>query len=138
MSHALLVRHCFFLMLRRPPRSTRTDTLFPYTTLFRSVGAETQAWWIPSGLFNRYEYLYRNAPASEVEPAHTPITFRKASGAHFSIPEPSLVEYSGTSLQQQRPGQHKARLSPRSHGAMVAHPAHLLPPWAATRHDPER
>src|SRR3546814_4411810 len=27
----------FFLMIRRPPISTRTDTLFPYTTLFRSV-----------------------------------------------------------------------------------------------------
>src|SRR3546814_11239741 len=27
---------CFFLRIRRPPRSTRTDTLFPYTTLFRS------------------------------------------------------------------------------------------------------
>src|SRR3546814_10165507 len=27
----------FFLMVRRPPRSTRTDTLFPYTTLFRSA-----------------------------------------------------------------------------------------------------
>src|SRR3546814_16864866 len=26
-------------MIRRPPRSTRTDTLFPYTTLFRSLGA---------------------------------------------------------------------------------------------------
>src|SRR3546814_17736496 len=32
----------FFLMIRRPPRSTRTDTLFPYTTLFRSqLGFET-------------------------------------------------------------------------------------------------
>src|SRR3546814_15719403 len=29
--------HFFLLMIRRPPRSTRTDTLFPYTTLFRSV-----------------------------------------------------------------------------------------------------
>src|SRR3546814_5314301 len=27
-------------MIRRPPRSTRTDTLFPYTTLFRSVGLQ--------------------------------------------------------------------------------------------------
>src|SRR3546814_4267949 len=27
----------FFLMIRRPPRSTRTDTHFPYTTLFRSI-----------------------------------------------------------------------------------------------------
>src|SRR3546814_15208723 len=29
----------FFLMIRLPPRSTRTDTLFPYTTLFRSAQA---------------------------------------------------------------------------------------------------
>src|SRR3546814_16269597 len=27
-------------MIRRPPRSTRTDTLFPYTTLFRSIGSQ--------------------------------------------------------------------------------------------------
>src|SRR3546814_1525904 len=33
----------FFLMIRRPPRSTRTDTLFPYTTLFRSYSAEVIA-----------------------------------------------------------------------------------------------
>src|SRR3546814_18216164 len=32
-----MVRFLFFLMIRRPPRSTRTDTLFPYTTLFRST-----------------------------------------------------------------------------------------------------
>src|SRR3546814_16611636 len=32
----------FFLMIRRPPRSTRTDTLFPYTTLFRSLRAGVQ------------------------------------------------------------------------------------------------
>src|SRR3546814_1848230 len=33
----------FFLMIRRPPRSTRTDTLFPYTTLFRSAGGAPAA-----------------------------------------------------------------------------------------------
>src|SRR3546814_17765685 len=33
----------FFLMMRRPPRSTRTDTLFPYTTLFRSHRLERNA-----------------------------------------------------------------------------------------------
>src|SRR3546814_20515163 len=32
----------FLLMIRRPPRSTRTDTLFPYTTLFRS--------WLPKNI----------------------------------------------------------------------------------------
>src|SRR3546814_12502074 len=31
-----------FLMIRRPPRSTRTDTLFPYTTLFRSRRQDRQ------------------------------------------------------------------------------------------------
>src|SRR3546814_14543951 len=31
-----VIIYFFFLMIRRPPRSTRTDTLFPYTTLFRS------------------------------------------------------------------------------------------------------
>src|SRR3546814_9494722 len=31
---------CFFLRIRRPPRSTRTATLFPYTTLFRSLAAD--------------------------------------------------------------------------------------------------
>src|SRR3546814_11782108 len=34
----LIISIFFFLMIRRPPRSTRTDTLFPYTALFRSVG----------------------------------------------------------------------------------------------------
>src|SRR3546814_2053933 len=37
-------------MIRRPPRSTRTDTLFPYTTLFRS-NAEALAMPMPCGFF---------------------------------------------------------------------------------------
>src|SRR3546814_14019712 len=38
MSISIYFIRFFFLMIRRPPRSTRTDTLFPYTTLFRSYG----------------------------------------------------------------------------------------------------
>src|SRR3546814_3219970 len=34
--HNMCLSVFFFLMIRRPPRSTRTDTRFPYTTLFRS------------------------------------------------------------------------------------------------------
>src|SRR3546814_9933427 len=37
------IRLFFFLMIRRPPRSTRTDTLFPYTTLFRSLTKTSMA-----------------------------------------------------------------------------------------------
>src|SRR3546814_13771234 len=44
----------FFLMIRRPPRSTRTDTLFPYTTLFRSISGSLRV-----GSFNTA--LLRNA-----------------------------------------------------------------------------
>src|SRR3546814_14369302 len=40
MTSVLSCCFCFFLMIRRPPRSTRTDTLFPYTTLFRSGRAD--------------------------------------------------------------------------------------------------
>src|SRR3546814_1059503 len=48
----------FFLMLRRPPRSTRSDTLFPYTTLFRSL-----SWWPPS-LLPAFSLLQPSLPAS--------------------------------------------------------------------------
>src|SRR3546814_7969941 len=37
-TYLIFISHFFFLMIRRPPRSTRTYTLFPYTTLFRSLG----------------------------------------------------------------------------------------------------
>src|SRR3546814_19834487 len=40
-----MTMYCFFLMIRRPPSSTRTATLFPYTTLFRSG---------PVGLFTNF------------------------------------------------------------------------------------
>src|SRR3546814_13561280 len=45
----------FFLLSRRPPRSTRTDTLFPYTTLFRS----------PSYTFNAAAQYTANASAGD-------------------------------------------------------------------------
>src|SRR3546814_970074 len=45
-------------MIRRPPRSTRTDTLFPYTTLFRSA---LQAWCREKGLFAHNLTAWRTA-----------------------------------------------------------------------------
>src|SRR3546814_16742564 len=43
MMHSSLISVCVcFLIRRRPPRSTRTDTLFPYTTLFRSAHPAVQ------------------------------------------------------------------------------------------------
>src|SRR3546814_13480540 len=42
-SFAFLLSLFFFLKRRPPPRSTRTDTLFPYTTLFRSISSIAQS-----------------------------------------------------------------------------------------------
>src|SRR3546814_2880269 len=41
-------------MIRRPPRSTRTDTLFPYTTLFRSLFANMMAGHTMMGVFGGF------------------------------------------------------------------------------------
>src|SRR3546814_5539363 len=45
----LLLYAFVFLMIRRPPRSTRTDTLFPYTTLFRSPSICSACCWSANG-----------------------------------------------------------------------------------------
>src|SRR3546814_2546909 len=47
-------------MIRRPPRSTRTDTLFPYTTLFRSLGKFID-WNIYNGAPGKGQSLYNES-----------------------------------------------------------------------------
>src|SRR3546814_6052989 len=47
-------------MIRRPPRSTRTDTLFPYTTLFRSSGHGTLLSHTRRKLMSRHSYCKRS------------------------------------------------------------------------------
>src|SRR3546814_2120920 len=58
-------------MIRRPPRSTRTDTLFPYTTLFRSA--------VETGI----------SPVSLL----VPVRARQALGSHRPAPNRSLAHY---------------------------------------------
>src|SRR3546814_20907021 len=52
----------FFLMIRRPPRSTRTDTLFPYTTLFRSDQHIVEAHRVPVDFAQRGDARFDLAP----------------------------------------------------------------------------
>src|SRR3546814_11956381 len=70
----------FFLMIRRPPRSTRTDTLVPYTTLFRSHAALLRAAQLPEGAAGhpaadesgpvlRLQHQHLAVPADEPRPA---------------------------------------------------------------------
>src|SRR3546814_1498419 len=59
---------CLFLMIPRPPRSTRTDTLFPYTTLFRS-GAGSSAMryrLVGSAHVERYTFDFTGRTTTEI------------------------------------------------------------------------
>src|SRR3546814_9199788 len=58
----------FFLMIRRPPKTKRTDTLFPYTTLFRSRARFTRAT-CPSTVSTTSHAI----PAAMTGPCHDPV-----------------------------------------------------------------
>src|SRR3546814_18694193 len=78
-----MLGYIFFLIRRRPPRSTRTDTLFPYTTLFRSARLSAGTRRLPRrlrpcpdarrpGVRRLYAGLWRGRPAQpEVRRAET-------------------------------------------------------------------
>src|SRR3546814_1821370 len=79
-------------MIRRPPRSTRTDTLFPYTTLFRS----------PSLL-----RLGSKLPGLRLSPLKGRETFSHRSTRHFSYP---FTGPSNASITQSRSEEHTSEL----------------------------
>src|SRR3546814_12015252 len=75
-----------FLMFRRPPRSTRTDTLFPYTTLFRSSLSRyklrrgtTQLWWPHSDFF--YDFLSSHWVGTRAACVHSSLSSAGASSS---------------------------------------------------------
>src|SRR3546814_11080320 len=72
----------FFLMIRRPPRSTRTDTLFPYTTLFRSSSILAA----PTTL----SLLYENASAATSRGRPASILHADSRHEWITSPIPSL------------------------------------------------
>src|SRR3546814_19189596 len=74
----------FFLMIRRPPRSTRTDTLFPYTTRFRSQAKY------------RRQHRYGHDRA-----AHTKKSADQTR-AHAYQGKPALMEFLGTAPCRRR------------------------------------
>src|SRR3546814_1004389 len=73
-------------MIRRPPRSTRTDTLFPYTTLFRSQGVALPEYGIDQQVQARRGLGQDNGRR-----------FNKASAAHY--PGPGRSEEHTSELQ---------------------------------------
>src|SRR3546814_6956672 len=69
-------------MVRRPPRSTRTDTLFPYTTLFRSCWGRADVTRLPCGTVH---WRCSSSSASPATPVDSPTACptRSASGSRW-------------------------------------------------------
>src|SRR3546814_5629470 len=61
-------------MIRRPPRSTRTDTLFPYTTLFRSLDLDVLAQHVEPGLLQELDIAARGLGGRRGQQATGPPT----------------------------------------------------------------
>src|SRR3546814_20683010 len=72
----------FFLMIRLPPRSTRTDTLFPYTTLCRSAGCRrSSALFTPTPAYSHRAPLMRKGAAGKRAAKAWPTSVRAAGAA---------------------------------------------------------
>src|SRR3546814_9660500 len=82
-------------MKRRPPRSTRTDTLFPYTTLFRSAGSGYPRGYAPTGqvlagLASWYGPGFVGSPTA----SGSPYDPERLTCAHKSLPLGTVIRVS--------------------------------------------
>jgi alpha-glucosidase len=114
--------------LAQQPALTGDIAIVEELTQF-GVGEKTTMWYTPSDEFNRNEYIYRVAPAGQVDDAHTPSTFRNPAGIHFAIHEAALIDYSSMSLDQLRPGNFQANLRNWAGGPKVRTKAPFKSPW---------
>ncbi|MGI9236160.1 MAG: glycoside hydrolase family 97 protein [Woeseiaceae bacterium] len=105
-------------------------------TEFRLATSAT-AYWIRGRGWNRYEHLYRTTPLDDVFLAHTPATFRLASGTHISLHEAALVDYSAYVLDQRRAGVFQTNLAPRSDGVRVRISTPFVTPWRTIQIAPD-
>src|SRR3546814_13091304 len=97
-----VVIYIFFLMIRRPPRSTRTDTLFPYTTLFRQ-GAGLRRGRARRGRRGRFRRGFRALPARSGAR-----TRRTAGESHRSAPSPRTNGQAPSPLRRRAPTDRKS------------------------------
>src|SRR3546814_12879309 len=67
-------------MIRRPPRSTRTDTLFPYTTLFRSDIGDDEVLLVAGQLGNRRDDAEIGIAVLQIEETQLLLVIGKAVG----------------------------------------------------------
>jgi len=94
-----------------------------------AVSEPGEAWWIPGGEWNRYEYLTNRTAIDQVAQAHTVMTLRTKSGVHLAIHEAALVDYAGMWLRRVEGQRFKVRLSPAADGPPVVRDLPFATPW---------
>src|SRR3546814_2404717 len=87
-THVLCCVWFFFLMIRRPPRSTRTDTLFPYTTLFRSLYGQSTILFLDE--IHRFTKAQQDALLPGVENGWVVLIAAMTENPSFSVISPLL------------------------------------------------
>src|SRR3546814_11358687 len=125
------VLHFFFLMIRRPPRSTRTDTLSPYTTLFRSLSQRPRL-----ALLRRRDRPARERQARQV---HRLGALRPLRRRHFRHRHRQILAATGLdALMAHRPlkpdADTREHLAVIRNGMASSRPAEELAARAPTRH----
>src|SRR3546814_3714932 len=103
-------------MIRRPPRSTRTDTLFPYTTLFRSaVARDRHRLDVPLGLDEVLARAGRRVDALEAREVATVVRQRQRSEEHTSELQSLMrISYAVFCLKKKKTQNNHARLNNNS------------------------
>lgn len=109
--------------------SQNIEIIDELTEFYFADAAATDAWWIPSRGWNRYEYQYNTTKLSDIDRAHTPATFRTKEGVHVSIHEAALVDFAAMTLDQKRTGILRADLTPRADGLKVKTHGNFVSPW---------
>jgi len=94
-----------------------------------TIAGDGEAWWIPAGEWNRYEYLYQRTPLREVAQVHTPFTVRRNDGLHLAFHEAALVDYAAMWLRRAEGTRFRANLSPAAGGAKVVRMLPFNTPW---------
>lgn len=94
-----------------------------------ALAGDHKSWWIKAFQHNRYEYLYKNSPVSEIDTVHTPVTFETADGLYLSIHEAALTDYSSMALRRTENQTLKAELYPWSDGVKVKTSTPMKSPW---------
>jgi len=118
------------------PEGVAGDEITAELTEFNFSQAGT-AWWIGARQSNRYEYIYDETPITDVKMAHTPITFKLASGTHVSLHEAALLDYSGMSIRRTKGRNFTADLAPNHQGSKVVLKAGHKTPWRSIQISPD-